>query len=95
MDVTVLVALPLEMPNAFTPNGDGHNDIYRIPPGVQMSLEEFDIFDRGGVRVFSTRDISTGWDGNYHGVAEGEGHMFIYCIKGGVRPGSLLIYWAR
>jgi gliding motility-associated-like protein len=87
MDVTVLVALPLEMPNAFTPNGDGHNDIYRIPPGVQMSLEEFDIFDRWGVRVFSTRDISTGWDGTYHGVAEASA-TYVYMIRGKSSAGA-------
>jgi gliding motility-associated-like protein len=42
------------MPNAFTPNGDGKNDVFRIPPGTSLQLKEFSIYDEWGTKVFST-----------------------------------------
>jgi gliding motility-associated-like protein len=55
------------LPNSFTPNGDGKNDVFRIPPGVQLQLREFSVFDRWGKRVFTTKDASEGWDGSLQG----------------------------
>ncbi len=52
------------MPNAFSPNGDGVNDIFRIPANVTFQLEEFSVFNRWGKKVFSTTDISKGWNGD-------------------------------
>ena len=54
------------VPNAFTPNGDGLNDIFM--PAI-MGAEEFRfmIFDRWGVLFFETRDPYNGWDGRYKG----------------------------
>lgn len=63
--VTIRVLQTLYMPNSFTPNGDGINDLFRVPPGSAFHLEEFSIFDRWGDRVFITRDITKGWDGKY------------------------------
>ncbi|MFN8283382.1 MAG: PKD domain-containing protein [Chitinophagales bacterium] len=55
------------LPNTFTPNGDGQNDILLVlGPGVQ-SVKEFRIFNRWGELVFETRDMSIGWDGTYKG----------------------------
>jgi hypothetical protein len=54
----------LYMPNAFTPNGDNLNDIYRIPPASYFNLYEFSIYDRWGQKVFSTTDITK--DGMVH-----------------------------
>jgi gliding motility-associated-like protein len=63
--VNVMILQPLYMPNAFTPNGDGINEVFRIPPGSAFQLKEFSIFDRWGNKVFATRDITKGWDGKY------------------------------
>jgi gliding motility-associated-like protein len=63
--VNVRVLQGLYMPNSFTPNGDGINDLFRVPPGSAFHLEEFSIFDRWGNKVFATRDIAKGWDGKY------------------------------
>jgi len=54
-------------PNAFTPNGDGRNDRFRIITYGNMESYELSIFDRWGQRVFTTADPIIGWDGNYHG----------------------------
>ena len=63
--VHVSVLQTLYMPTSFTPNGDGLNEVFRIPPGSAFQLNEFSIFDRWGNKVFATRDITKGWDGRY------------------------------
>jgi gliding motility-associated-like protein len=77
----VLIYRALAMPNAFTPNGDGMNDVFRIPPGMTMQLTEMDIYDRWGMRVFSTRNISQGWDGTVGGRPAPAG-TYVYMITG-------------
>ncbi len=60
---TVNVFYDLLMPNAFTPNGDGKNDLFRIPPSVPVSILRFSVYNRWGEMVFGTTSSSTGWDG--------------------------------
>ena len=53
-------------PNAFTPNGDGTNDVFQIKlTYVNQFLLE--IFDRWGEILFTSRDPNIGWDGTYKG----------------------------
>jgi len=54
------------VPNAFTPNGDGKNDILYVYGGV-IDYFYFAIFDRWGELVFETTNINQGWDGTYNG----------------------------
>ncbi|MBL7697539.1 MAG: gliding motility-associated C-terminal domain-containing protein [Chitinophagaceae bacterium] len=61
--MNIFVFIKMIMPNAFTPNRDGNNDIFRIPPNVKFTLKEFAIFDRWGKKVFATADITRGWTG--------------------------------
>ncbi len=79
-EVTVFV-VPY-IPNAFTPNGDGLNDEFRIlglPPEniTQFNLQ---VFNRWGQQVFTSRDIRQGWDGRMSGeyCPEGEYMWVIY-----------------
>jgi gliding motility-associated-like protein len=52
----------LYFPNAFTPNRDGINDIYK-PVGSYIDDYELSIYDRWGQIIFTTRDLLQGWDG--------------------------------
>jgi len=54
------------VPNAFTPNGDGANDVFRARSNI---VEEFSliIYDRWGEEVFRTNDFDEGWDGTFKG----------------------------
>jgi gliding motility-associated-like protein len=79
--VTINIYKPLLIPSAFTPNGDGVNDIFRIPPGTQFTLNEFSIYDRWGTKIFSTKDISQGWDGKVSGIPV-PAATFVYIITG-------------
>ena len=77
----VKVGQLLLMPTAFTPNGDGANDVFRIPAGVTLALQEFTVFNRFGGKVFTTQDIAKGWDGTYNGATADAG-VYVYVIRG-------------
>lgn len=68
----------LEMPNAFSPNGDGINDIYRAKD-THQSIIEFHayIFNRWGQKLYEWTDIDGGWDGTFHGNPVGDGVYFV------------------
>ncbi len=57
------------VPNAFTPNGDGNNDVIFAKSTIVDDTEEFvfRIFNRWGEMVFETSDILEGWDGTWRG----------------------------
>jgi gliding motility-associated-like protein len=63
----------LEIPTAFSPNGDGLNDIFRIEHSENFTLTSIRVFNRWGQVVFETSDISSGWDGTYVGREQGIG----------------------
>ncbi|MFM2359157.1 MAG: hypothetical protein RLY16_1150 [Bacteroidota bacterium] len=57
----------LYVPTAFSPNGDGTNDILKpIPLGIK-SIRHFRIYNRWGQLIFSTSQIGKGWDGRWKG----------------------------
>lgn len=68
------------VPNAFTPNGDGHNDCFGIQRWGDVQLEEMQIFNRWGVLVFSTQSPSACWDGTFHGQLQPTG-AYPYVIR--------------
>jgi gliding motility-associated-like protein len=55
------------VPNAFTPNGDGHNDVLHARPVGIKDFKFFAIYNRWGQRIFYTTDPSVGWDGRIAG----------------------------
>lgn len=65
------------IPNAFTPNGDGINDIFKVVNrGKLNNVQEFKVFNRWGQELFSTNDINYGWDGSYRGEKQDTGTYF-------------------
>jgi gliding motility-associated-like protein len=67
-DSVLIKACPAELwfPNAFTPNSDGTNDLFR-PKGISIQRFHLEIYDRWGTRVFETDDMEQGWDGKSGG----------------------------
>jgi gliding motility-associated-like protein len=88
--VLVKIFKQLYMPNAFTPNGDGRNDVFRIPPGASLILDEFSIYDRWGMKIFSTQNVSKGWDGTINGIPEPMG-AYVYVIRGTNEKGKIFL----
>jgi gliding motility-associated-like protein len=70
---TVDVFYDLAMPNAFTPNGDGRNDLFRIPPGIPVTAVRFEVFDRWGTRVFAGEGNDVAWNGTFGGKPQPAG----------------------
>jgi gliding motility-associated-like protein len=75
------------VPNAFSPNGDGVNDLFQ--PYSNCTLENFEmkIFDRWGTLLFQTQNADTGWNGMYRGQ-EAESTAYLYYIQYKMAPQS-------
>ena len=68
----------LEVPNAFTPNGDGINDIFRVKEGHRSILSfKGIIFSRWGKKIFEWTDINSGWDGRTGGKNAPDGAYYL------------------
>jgi gliding motility-associated-like protein len=67
------------MPDAFTPNSDGINDIFEIKA---LFVKEFKmrVYNRAGNVMFETEDYKTGWDGTYEGSTVPIGQYFYEII---------------
>ena len=70
----------LFIPNAFTPNGDGLNDLLKAKPSCPISDFDFLIFDRWGDKIFESHNSDAGWDGNYLGNPLSTG-VYVYLIN--------------
>jgi gliding motility-associated-like protein len=78
--VTATGANTFVVPNAFTPNGDGHNDRWGVVRWGDVQLRQMDIYDRFGMCVFTTRSPSDSWDGTFKGVLQPTGG-YVYVIR--------------
>jgi gliding motility-associated-like protein len=68
------------IPNTFTPDSDGKNDVFRpYGDGVKWESFEMTIYNRWGEQIFYTRDVAAGWDGRYKG-ADVEVGVYVYVI---------------
>ncbi|MCD4734897.1 MAG: gliding motility-associated C-terminal domain-containing protein, partial [Bacteroidales bacterium] len=63
------VPFQLNLPQAFTPNGDSRNDIFRAIPTYNVEIDfQMMIFNRSGEQVFQSNNISNGWDGTFRNL---------------------------
>lgn len=89
--VTVFTTAPdIFVPTAFSPNGDGRNDVLR-PIGVGMNkIDYFRIYNRWGQLVFSGTGGESGWDGTVNGRLQATG-SFVYVTQGVDYTGRLIV----
>jgi len=80
-------SLKLFLPTAFSPNGDGHNDVLYVHGTVCLNEMRFNIYNRWGELVFSTTSPAIGWDGNFNGKAMDAG-VFVYYLTGTFQNGQ-------
>jgi gliding motility-associated-like protein len=77
------------IPNAFTPNGDGDNDVFRaVPVGISLT-NFFNVYNRFGQMVFQTNQWLKGWDGTINGKKAAAG-TYVWVIKGMDRYGKVV-----
>lgn len=69
-----------KIPNAFSPNGDGLNDIFKPIIGAIVTAYQFTIYNRWGQVVFSTSNLYQGWDGTMGGKPQNSG-VFVWTCK--------------
>ena len=78
--IEVLDEIVLDVPNLFTPNGDGHNDTWRVT-NIDLYPEcEVSVFNRWGSEVYSTKNYQNDWDGTNGGSALADG-TYYYVIN--------------
>ena len=81
----------LYIPSAFSPNGDGLNDIfYPFPVGIR-SINYFRVFNRWGQLLFSTTTLNKGWDGKLQGVEQPTG-VYVFMAQGVDKNGKLITH---
>ena len=69
------------VPTAFTPNGDGLNDILKAKPFGLKEFRLFRVYNRFGQLVFSTTDATNGWNGFFHSKSQPAG-VYIWVAEG-------------
>ena len=68
------------MPTAFTPNGDGRNDVFRLVSKGEHKLQYFMVMNRWGKKVFESVNPEMGWDGRYNDVPQ-EMETYFYTLQ--------------
>jgi gliding motility-associated-like protein len=76
----IRVYYDVQMPGAFSPNGDGHNDIFRVPPSIPVNVHKLAVYNRQGAMVFATANVSKGWDGSVEGKMQPVG-VYVWVIE--------------
>jgi len=91
--ITVFTDLDADqfVPSAFTPDGDGKNDVFRIMKLRFQKLVSFRVYNRWGETLFYTITPDAGWDGTYKGVKQDMG-TYVYEIIVAVPNGENKVY---
>lgn len=81
------------IPNAFTPNGDGRNDLFKLVNTTNERLLDFRIFNRWGTILYRSPDddVTKGWDGNYKNQPQPTG-VYGYVIRIAYSDGNIETY---
>ncbi|MCB9234833.1 MAG: gliding motility-associated C-terminal domain-containing protein [Bacteroidia bacterium] len=78
------------LPNVFSPNGDGFNDVLKTETGVPVENYRFYLFDRWGQKIFESKSHTTWWDGNLpNGKPAAEG-VYFYVVTAVNCKGELI-----
>jgi len=76
----------VDIPNAFSPNGDGHNDVFYVMGNADvLTLKDLAVYNRWGQQVFHKTDVApndprSGWDGYIHGERPVQG-TYVYTVQ--------------
>ncbi|WKZ74792.1 MAG: gliding motility-associated C-terminal domain-containing protein [Vicingaceae bacterium] len=79
----------VNLPNAFSPNADGENDVFRLLGADKVSEMELRVFNRWGQEVFYTNQKETGWDGTFKGQPAPTG-VYAYTLVATLTNGEVI-----
>jgi len=86
------------IPNAFTPNGDGNNDEWKLVTSTGLSIDQFAVFNRWGEKIWYSTDQRTSWDGRRNGTLVETGTYFYLlrykCLTDGknyIKKGDVMV----
>lgn len=80
LNMLVLKQPGFYLPTAFTPNGDGLNDVAKPYLVGMKGLKSFSVFNRWGNRIFYTTTYGKGWDGRYEGETQNSG-VYVWILE--------------
>lgn len=82
-------ACVVEMPNAFSPNEDGFNDVFKCvyKSNCLITNYKLSIYNRWGQEIYTTKNKDEGWDGMYNDVVQPQ-EVYIYRMEYGIRGTS-------
>jgi gliding motility-associated-like protein len=87
--VRVYAGPEVYVPNAFTPNQDGRNDLFMpFPVGIKK-LDYFRVFNRWGQLLFSTGSLHHGWDGRLGGTEQASG-IYVWMLQAVTAEGKTI-----
>jgi gliding motility-associated-like protein len=90
ISVTVYKISPgIYVPNGFTPNGDGINDVFKPILVGMKSLTYFRVYNRDGQLIYSTNIQNQGWDGTFHGIPQ-DANVYVWMAEGVDYEGNTL-----
>jgi gliding motility-associated-like protein len=79
--ITITDDFKVFVPNSFTPNSDGLNDVFLVKgSGIKAEGFSMELKDRWGNTIFSSTDINVGWDGRVNGI-NAELGTYVYRIR--------------
>ena len=82
VNIDIIKAYTVDVPTAFSPNGDGVNDVIFVRGWGIKELIDFQIFNRYNELVFRTNDITEAWDGSYKNNSQNiESYTYIVKVK--------------
>ena len=88
VNVSQVCSLPVYIPSAFTPNGDGLNDVFRIYDTNGQHLVSLYIYNRYGQNIYFNEAANAGWDGTFNGIKQASG-TYIYIFRYADLEGTL------
>jgi gliding motility-associated-like protein len=87
------------LPNAFSPNANEHNDVYKPVATPYVHSYIMEIFNMWGEKVFESKDITKGWDGTYQGVICPQGvyvcRVYLVPLRGSLQHHELTLTLLR
>ena len=86
--LTLYPDVGLFLPNTFTPNGDGKNDVFKAYGNYLQKLN-MKVFNQWGEKVYETSDVTGGWDGTYRGSQAPVG-VYVYVVSATMPDGRTI-----